>query len=393
MHIAIVTETYPPEVNGVAMTLSRLANGLVERGNYVSIVRPRQQVYDRPGCCTPPEITLVAGLPVPGYRGIHIGLPAWGRLQRLWHKDKPDVIYIATEGPLGWSALRIARKFGIPVLSGFHTNFQNYARHYGATALRHVILAYLKYFHNRTAGTMVPNQKLADTLTTAGFENVSILARGVDSRLFSPQRRCQQLRRAWGAHATDPVILYVGRVAAEKNIQLAIESFYRARQEHRNLRMVIVGDGPLYTPLQRDNPSVIFCGIHTGKELAKYYASADIFAFPSETETFGNVTLEAMASGLQVIAYDYAAAAMHIQHGSSGLLVPLGNSEAFKTTLCEAVKFAEARQQMRGKAREYAMTIDWPTIVETFETHLIASVPPIGGFEEVSDDTCVEGGK
>lgn len=370
MHICFVTETYWPEINGVAMTMQRLVDGMLERGHEVSLVRPRQQAYDRPGCCKQPYTTLVAGMRIPGYHGIHIGLPSAGKISSIWRDRLPDVVYIATEGPLGWSALKVAKRLDIPVISGFHTNFHSYAAHYRVKPLQKLILGMLRRFHNDTSATLVPNMKLANTLGRVGFENVEILERGVDCQHFNPRYRCQLLRQGWGVSENDPVFLYVGRVAAEKNIHLAIEAFRQAKQHNPRARFVVVGDGPLYNGLQKENKDVIFCGMQTGKALARYYASADIFLFPSETETFGNVTLEAMASGLVVVAYDYAAAERHIADQQSGLLAKYSDSQAFIQAAVAALQHGKRDQGIRSSGRNYAESIGWHRIYERFEKYL-----------------------
>jgi glycosyltransferase involved in cell wall biosynthesis len=214
--ICIVTDTYPPEVNGVALTLARLVGGLRACGHAVSVVCPRQWIADRPSFGPDPTVTLVRGVPLPGYKGLHVGFPAGGLLDDCWTEYRPDVVYVATEGPLGWSAVCTAQRLGIPVLSGFHTNFHSYSRHYRAGWLQHWVALYLRWFHNRTTGTLVPSIDLRDRLHACGFKNVSVLGRGVDSQLFTPARRCQALRETWGVSEHDLVVLYVGRVAPEK---------------------------------------------------------------------------------------------------------------------------------------------------------------------------------
>jgi len=282
------------------MTLARCAEGLRSLGNSISVIRPRRHLFDRSARKYDP--TLVRSLPFPGYSGVRVGLPAGGSLLRCWTERRPDAVYVATEGPLGWSAVSAARRLRIPVFSGFHTNFHTFSEHYHIGWLSGLIYRYLIAFHNRTAGTFVATGDLRSDLEARGVKNVSVLGRGVDSRLFTPERRSAALRRAWRASDADLVALYVGRVAMEKNLALAIAS-YRAMQRLKpGIRFVIVGDGPERAPLQKSNPDLIFCGTHTGESLAERYASADIFLFPSETETFGNVTLEAMASGLAVVA-------------------------------------------------------------------------------------------
>jgi glycosyltransferase involved in cell wall biosynthesis len=371
-HICIVTDTYPPEVNGVAFTLGHWVEGLRSQGYVVSIVRPRQESFDSSRVSFDPMAMLVPGLPVPGYRGLRFGWPAGRVLSRRWAEQPPDVVYVATEGPLGWSAVRIARGLGIPVVGGFHTNFDSYCGHYHVGWLRPLIFRYLCHFHSRTAGTLVPSADLRTRLENMGLRNVSVVGRGVDSELFSPQRRSARLRHTWHASDDDLVLLSVGRVAGEKNLQLAIEAFHAMKQGGRAVKFVIVGDGPLRAALQSKHPDLVFCGVQTGKELAEHYASADIFLFPSETETFGNVTLEAMASGLAVVAYDYAAAHMHIIDGESGVLVPFGDARAF---VDRAVRLAGARQtlaSMRRQARRYAVSLHWKGVVERFARTLMS---------------------
>jgi len=375
-HMCIVTETYPPEVNGAALTLGHLVEGLRVQGHAVSVVRPRRQTFDDPGCSYDPRVTLVPGLPVPVYKGLHVGLPAGGMLRACWTQHRPDVVYVATEGPLGWSAVRAAQRLGIPVFSGFHTNFHSYSKHYHASWLRPLIFRYLCTFHNRTSGTLVPSVDLRDRLQAMGLKNVRVLGRGVDSELFTPARRCAALRHTWGVSPHDLAVLYVGRLAPEKNLALAIEA-YRAMQRCSDaVKFILVGDGPLRATLQKKHPDLIFCGVHRGEQLAKHYASADVFLFPSETETFGNVTLEAMASGVVGVAYDYAAAHMHMTHGETGVLVPYGESQAFIDAAATLAREPQLLPKIRRQARECVVALDWQHVVKKFATLLTGALGP-----------------
>lgn len=367
--IAIVTETYPPEVNGVALTLSHFVCGLRERGREVSLIRPRQRGEELRREVEPAAI-LVRGLPLPIYRDVRIGLPSGKILRRCWTRRRPDIAYVATEGPLGWSALRVARDLGIPVLSGFHTNFHSYLDHYHAGWLRFVVLHYLRSFHEQGSGTVVPNPELQRQLHQLGFKNVTVVGRGVDANMFHPRRRSAAVRRAWGVSDGQRVALYVGRLAPEKNFDLAAEAYHAMRLADSAMRFAVVGDGPLRASLKKKYSDAIFCGVRTGESLAEHYASADIFLFPSLTETFGNVTLEAMASGLAVVAFDYAAAQNHIVDGKSGMLAPYGDSQSFVQA---AVKVAGAREmlaEVRLRARAHAATLDWRSVVDKFLTLL-----------------------
>ena len=367
-HVSIVTETYPPEVNGVAHTIARLVKGLDARGIEVSLIRPYQKLCDR--SAGDRSVTLVPGMPLPGYKGLQFGLPAARRLKRLWTNHRPDAVYIATEGPLGWSAARIAKRLGIAALSGFHTNYHSYSCHYRLGWLESVVFRYMRHLHNRTVRTLVPSLDLRDRLLSLGFRNVSCLGRGVDSHLFGPHRRSMELRRSWGLSETDIAILYVGRLAPEKNLELAVDAYRAAHAANPSTKFILVGDGPLRSSLEKEHRDFIFCGMKTGEQLGEHYASGDVFLFPSLTETFGNVTLEAMASGLAVIAFNYAAARIHIAHGRTGVLVPYGDARAYVDSAAQLVNHAGGIAPLGRQARDYAASIQWSRVVESFETML-----------------------
>jgi glycosyltransferase involved in cell wall biosynthesis len=352
------------------MTLGRLTAALRARGHVVSIVRPRLRPSFWLEVAGELDTTWVPGAPVPGYRDVRLGWPATRRLAGAWRAHRPEAVYVATPGPLGWAAVRTARRLGIRVFSGYHTNFADYARHYGARWLARGIGAGLRAFHNRTLGTLVPSVDLMRRLRTTGFENLTVLGRGVDCRLFNPTRRDSAVRAQWGAESDDLVALYVGRIAAEKNVALAIETYRAMKRAGLARQLVVVGDGPLRETLQRAHPDVLFCGAQTGVALATHYASADVFLFPSETETFGNVVLEAMASGLAVIAYDYAAAGAHLRAGDSGVLVPRGPGGAFVSAAVEAARAPATVARMRERARGAALALDWDAVVDGFERFL-----------------------
>lgn len=369
--IALVTETYPPEVNGVAMTIGRMAQGLRERGHRLQVVRPRQHDCERPHSEPGYGEVLVRGVPIPRYGLLKLGLASAAALRDHWTKRRPDIVHIVTEGPLGWAALRAACALDIAVSADFHTNFHSYSAHYGVGWLSRPIRAYLRHFHNRVHCTMVPTAGLRDELGAQGFRNLEVVARGVDTRLFDPARRSAGLRLSWSAAADDPVALYVGRLAPEKNLRLLLEAFEAMRRHVPRARLVIVGDGPERAALQRAATPAHFAGTRMGADLATHYASADVFLFPSLTETYGNVTVEAMASGLAVVAYDYAAAAQHIRHGRNGIAVPYGDPAAFVQLAAGLAGDTARTMRLRTAARATAERLDWSAIVGDFERALI----------------------
>lgn len=365
LRVALVTETYPPEVNGVAMTLGRLAQGLAARGHHVSIVRPCQR--GESSGLQPNGDLLTPGLPIPRYPELRFGLPSAGQVRHAWLARRPDVVHVATEGPLGFSALSAARRLGIPVVSSFHTNFHSYSRHYGIGWLRQGIVRYLRWFHNHTAMTLAPTVALTSELSARGFRNVHVLSRGVDTTLFNPSRRSEPLRLCWDARAKDPVCLVVSRLAPEKNLKLAFQAFAAIRAGRPNARMVCVGDGPAAATLARRHPEVLFAGMRTGEELAAHYASADLFLFPSLTETFGNVVSEALASGLPVVAFDHAAASELIHDGQNGWRVPPGDETGFIAASRLALRMVAENRIDRAVCAASVRHLSWESVLDRYD--------------------------
>lgn len=373
LRLTVVTETFPPEVNGVAMTIGRMVDAMRARDHQVQLIRPRQNPQDLGAPQTNLEQVLKPGIPIPYYQSLRMGLPVYASLLRAWRERRPDIVHVVTEGPLGWSALSAALKLGIPVTSAFHTNFHSYSRHYGLGWLTAPIARYLRKFHNRTQLTLVPTASLRDELTADGYQRVQVISRGVDTNLFNPSKRSNALRAAWGAAPDDVVVIYVGRIAPEKNLSLVRRAFSALRTRFPNAKLVLVGDGPLRRELAHSIPDAISCGTRVGEELATHYASADVFLFPSLTETFGNVTLEAMASGLAVVAYDYAAAHELIHHGHDGLLVPFDDEEEFQREARQNLVDRTRIRMLGDAARRVAETMDWESIHTQFE-HVLSEI-------------------
>lgn len=370
MRIAMVTETYPPEVNGVARTIGLMAEGLQRRGHSIELVRPRQNGHDFPAHTPGFQTVLRPGVPIPRYTQLRMGMPSRGALERRWKEERPDIVHVATEGPLGWSALAAGRNLGIPVATDFHTNFHTYTRDYGMAWLARPVAAYLRSFHNRAGCTMVPTREIAEELGALRFERLRVVGRGVNPVVFNPARRSRELRAAWGAGDDTLVALCVSRFAHEKNFALVIRAYEAMHRIRPDMKLILVGDGPLEAELRRQSDGCVIAGRKVNGELAAHYASADVFLFPSMSETWGNVTLEAMASGLGIVAYDYAAAREVLRHGTSALLAPFGNSAAFiahAETLAEDPALAATLGQA---ARGIAEGFTWERVVEDFEAVL-----------------------
>ncbi|NBO39956.1 MAG: glycosyltransferase family 1 protein [Betaproteobacteria bacterium] len=368
LNISVVTETFPPDINGVAHTLSKMVNGLQLNGHNIWLVRPRiekkELAQNRQGF----NELLVKGMPIPFYKQLRMGLPAKKELHRLWSHKRPDVVHIATEGPLGWSALQVAKKLKIPISTDFRTNFHAYSSHYGIGWLSGAILSYMRKFHNAADATMVPTEQLAQTLSSAGFERLHVVPRGIDTQLFSPSKRDPALRASWKADSDTIVMLYVGRLAVEKNLELVLQTYAMAKQQSVKAKLVLVGDGPMRHELEQSFADVIFAGFRTGEDLAAHYASADMFVFASQTETFGNVTLEAMASGLAVVAFNHAAAGELIQNGVNGMLAAHASDIHFEMAAQTLLNRPELMAYVRQQACISAQSMGWDTIVKKTET-------------------------
>ena len=372
LRLTLVTETFAPEVNGVARTLHRWVEAFRARGHHVQVLRPRQ----------PPEARSaerVLGLPLPFYPQLRFGVASPVRLRTLLERFGPDVVHIATEGPLGWAALLAAGSLGLPVASSFHTNFDHYLNHYGLGGLEFLLLAYLRWFHNQTAVTLVPSEATRRRLLANGMQRVEIWSRGVDGQAFHPRRRDPALRASLSLGPDDPLLLYVGRLAPEKNLPALLVAFARLRQRlpsplGERVRLAVVGDGPQLEAFRAAQPpAVLFPGAQHGPALSRWYASADLFAFPSRSETFGNVVLEAQAAGLPVVGYDCQGVSERVTHGEDGLLTPPnGDLADALEVLCLS---RTLRQRLAAAARRTAERQDWKPIFDGLEQRYLRLAP------------------
>lgn len=364
MRLLLVSDTFTPDINGVARTLRTLGEALAERGHEVRVVTTLEgtpeDVLDR---------VVVPSVPLPGYAGLRIGFTTWRFMDGIIEAFGPDVIYVATETPLGISTIRAAARHEVPVVSGFHTNFHTYLEEYHLPGLETVAQAFLRNIHNQTAKTLTPSTDMAEELRSWGIDNVGILGRGVQTDVFHPAKRDADLRNEWGAADDVPVAVYVGRIAAEKNLPLVVKAFEAIRVAHPGAPCVFVGDGPKLRWLQAEFPDFHYAGARTGEDLARHYASADLFVFPSLTETYGNVVAEAMSSGLGTVAFDYAAPRLLIDHQSNGWLAPFGDESAFLEACSEAAKGWDDKR-LRAAAREAVLPHSWDAVVEHFENEL-----------------------
>ena len=368
LRISVVTETYPPEVNGVARTIACVVDGLRARQHELQLIRPSQARGEPAEAGERFHEVLMRGLPIPRYPHLRVGVTSKRTLVGLWTRRRPDIVHIATEGPMGWSALQAATHLKLPVCSDFRTNFHAYSKHYGVGWLHKPIMAYLRKFHNLTQRTMTPDVGLQRELQGYGFQNVVVVARGVDTALFNPAHRSEALRERWGVAPGDLVLVHVGRIAAEKNLATLADAYDAVRQRDPRARLVMVGDGPTRKEFMARCPSAIWAGVQHGSELSAHYASGDLLLFPSLTETYGNVTPEALASGVPVLAFDYAAAGRLVQPQINGLLAPFGNASEFVRMAVDLAQDREGLRVMGRHARTATGTLGWDRIIDSLES-------------------------
>jgi glycosyltransferase involved in cell wall biosynthesis len=370
LRIAVVTETYPPEVNGVARTIGMMVEGLRARRHEIQLIRPRQSRADKGAAAEGIETILKRGIPLPRYQELRMGLPAKRALLNAWRVQRPNVVQVVTEGPLGSSAIAAARQLGVPVVSEFHTNFHAYSKHYGLGLFSNLVAGYLRRLHNRADCTLVPTHEMKEYLAAAGYRELAVVGRGIDQALFNADRRSSALRAVWGAGERDIVAVHVGRLAPEKNLGLFVEAIQAMQVVAPRLRAVVVGDGPAAAALRAGHRDFVFAGMRSGAALAEHYASADVFLFPSLTETFGNVVTEAMASRLAIVAFDYAGARQHLRHRETGMLARLGAPERFVESAQELAADPRLRDRVRAGAHAAARELTWDRVVDDLEATL-----------------------
>jgi glycosyltransferase involved in cell wall biosynthesis len=363
MRITLVTETYFPQVNGVSRTLGELARHLRACGDLVQLVCPDYGTEaGQEGVLPVPSIVL------PFYKELHLPRPPFGRVHRAVAAFRPDIVHIATEATLGWSLLRHALKSRIPVVSSFHTNFDQYSTHYGLGWARSLIWRYLRWFHNSTQETYVPSNATIRDLEERGFERLQLWRRGVDSEIFRPDRPGRlDVRRALGWSPDDVVITYVSRIAPEKNVDYLADALAIVASRRPDVRILFVGDGPSRSALQaRIGAIAHFAGYRSRADLADHYAAGDLFAFASRTETLGNVVLEAMSSGLPVVALEAGGVSETVQSGSTGILIAAEEPvERFATAILWLIEQSDERRRMAEAARAYALGQTWEAIMDS----------------------------
>lgn len=358
MRIALVSDTYLPQVNGVTTVMHRIAHTVRAAGHRVALVAPRYP-HGSDGDGGGGDELRVPSLPFPPYPSIRLSSPFNRHVARFLDRFAPDLIHVATEGPLGVNARRYALAHGVPLVTSFHTDFPQYARDYGLGLLAPLVWRWLTHFHRPARLIHTPGVAVRDALVRRGLGNTVVWGRGVDTRHFRPDRRTSGWRR-WLAGAEDAVIvLHVGRLAPEKNLGVLVNAWNRARRcLGPRATFVIAGEGPEAGSVRARAPFVRQVGFVDRDSLAALYASADLCVLPSRTETCGLVALEAMASGLPVIAANAGGLAESVRHNENGLLVHPDDARGFGHAIVALALDRERRQRLAHGARQTALARD-----------------------------------
>jgi len=358
MRIAYFTESLPPSTDGVANTMTQLCRSLVTRGVEALFFSPfepgRGTLWDN-------RVIRVASFPLWLYPDYRIGLPAMSDIFNRLDRFRPDLVHAASPTPLGYTALNYAAKRNLPAVASYHTDFVGYLRYYGFRGLENMGWSYLRHFYNRFRRVYAPSPSTISDLRRRGFGNLELWRRGVCRERYSPEFRSTGMRRRAGANR-EPAVLYVGRMVKEKDLDDLVRVNQILRKKRFRFRMIFVGDGPMLPQLKRELPDACFTGYQYGRDLAEWYASSDIFAFPSTTETFGNVILEAQASGLPCIGVNKGGVADLIENGRTGFIARANDPEHFASLLARLLEDSELRRSMGRKALLAAAENSWEAV-------------------------------
>ena len=359
MRVALVTENFLPKLDGVTRTLAMLLDHLRSHGHHAIVLGPEGAPRRYAGA----RVFEARGIPLPLYPELRLLFPS-PRLERRLERFRPDIVHVADPVVLGAAGIFWAQRLDVPVLSSYHTNLAAYCSYYRLAALADLTWVYRRFLHNQCMATLAPSPSTAGALTRKGFARVGVWSRGVDSSLFTPQRRSPAWRARMAGDPSRPILLYVGRLSHEKN--LATLRVLQSALDTHSAHLVIVGDGPARAELDRQlaGSRVSFTGYLRGAELAEAYASSDVFVFPSATETFGQVVLEAMASGLPVVAYDSEGVRDLLRHTETGLLAPMSDLRSFVDAVSYLLDHPERRIMLGTRAHGAARRRTWETVMD-----------------------------
>ncbi|MCX7709164.1 MAG: glycosyltransferase family 1 protein [Clostridia bacterium] len=363
MRIAYFTDTFHPQINGVTNTLDRLETYLKSSNIQHMFFAPSfpRDIKSK----NRRNVRRFRSVSFPLYPECRLSIPLYANISRLADRFRPDLVHLVTPLGIGFAGLRYARERGLPIVMSYHTNFDAYLKYYNLEFIENAIWNFFKWFHSHSSANFCPSKDTMEILKSNGIENVKLWSRGIDTTAFCPSHKDLSLRA--GMNPQNKVMfLYVGRLAAEKDLDILVDSIQRVSNAHPGkAQFIIAGDGPYAEEMKKTlSEDVIFTGYLKGQPLSALYASCDAFVFPSTTETFGNVVLEAMASGLPVITVDSGGVKDSVRNGFNGFLCKPRDAESFSEAI---VKFLDNQSLIAGmsqNARQYTLAKSWNRIFD-----------------------------
>lgn len=357
LRVALITGSYNYIRDGIALTLNRMVEYLEAHGVSVLVIAPTAKT---PAFAHKGRLFPVPSIPLPARPEYRLALGLSGPAQQELEAFRPDIMHIAVPDLLGYRALRYGQQRKLPIVASYHTRYENYLTYYGLGLLHRPVSAYLKWFYGSCRELYAPSESMAEILKAEGISTeIRLWSRGVDTENFHPSKRSGAWRSKHGIADDELVICFVSRLVREKELDTLVDVLEGLRRRGVPHRSLIVGDGPDRNFLEQKLPSSTFTGFLVGDELARAYASSDIFLFPSETETFGNVTLEAMASGLVTVCADASGSRSLVVPEVTGFLAKPKHSEEFVGYIQWLADDATLRNRMRAAARERSLGFSW----------------------------------
>jgi glycosyltransferase involved in cell wall biosynthesis len=360
MRIAYFTESLPPLTDGVSHTLTNLRDSLVREGHeflFFSPFVPEPDAWDN-------NVVEILSAPFPLYRKYRFSMPLFHDMKSMLAQFKPDIVHVCSPFFLGMAAYSYAREAGIPAVNSYHTRFASYMKYYKFGWLEWFAWGYLRWFYNQASRNFVPSDATIKELKSRGFKRLSLWQRGIDTDNFSPLYADPRLRQRWSPDGS-PIALFAGRLVKEKDVEILIKADSILKQRGVEYKLVFVGDGPMKSELARALPDAIFAGFLRGQELSRAYASADIFAFPSTTESFGNVVLEAAASGLPCVVPTEGGVMDLVHDGVTGYLAKPQDPEDFASRMESLLTNEWLRNSFSVRAIDYASKRKWHEVNKT----------------------------
>ena len=358
--VALFTGNYNHIRDGVSLTLNRLVAYLIKNDIDVLVFGP---TIDEPALDHSGTLISVPSMKLPGRPEYRFSRAFPGKQRQKLREFNPDIIHIATPDLLGYKALKWAVKHDKPVVSSYHTHFSSYLKYYKVSLLEPAMWKYLSWFYKKCKLVFVPSPSMQEILEEKKIEtDFRIWARGIESEIFNPGRRSDEWRKKHGFKPDDIVITFISRLVWEKNLKLFADVVNKITSKREHTKAMIVGDGPAMSEMKELMPDAVFTGFLGGTDLATAYASSDVFFFPSDTETFGNVTLEAMASGLPAVVADATGSRSLVEDGENGFVIPVESTDKFYTFIDKLVTDTELRIRMGQVGLEKSKSYSWDAI-------------------------------